>query len=81
MYVCICNAIRECELRKLARTHRGDAHALYSSLGRPPQCGQCVEDAEDIIEDERVACGQTAPALSAPVALPALENGYQLSAS
>jgi bacterioferritin-associated ferredoxin len=55
MYVCICNAIRECELRKAARTSRGDAAALYTAIGRPPQCGQCVEEAEDIIAEERMA--------------------------
>ncbi|GEM_PF-458723 len=55
MYVCICNAIRECELRKAARTSRGDAEALYTAIGRPPQCGQCVEEAEDIIADERMS--------------------------
>ena len=55
MYVCICNAIRECELRKAARTSRGDAESLYIGLGRPPQCRQCIDDAEDIIDDERMA--------------------------
>lgn len=55
MYVCICNAIRECELRAAARTSRGNAEALYTAIGRPPQCGQCVEDAEDIISEERMA--------------------------
>ncbi len=55
MYVCICNAIRECELRKAARASRGDAEALYTAIGRPPQCGQCIEDAEDIIADERLS--------------------------
>ena len=55
MYVCICNAIRECELRAAARTSCGDAEALYSAIGRPPQCGQCVDDAEDIIAEERTS--------------------------
>jgi len=78
MYVCICNAIRECELRQAARTCAGDAQALYTRLGRPPQCGQCVDDAEDIIEEERVA--SQLPAL-VPHPLPALEKAYQLSAT
>jgi bacterioferritin-associated ferredoxin len=55
MYVCICNAIRECELRKAARQCAGDAEAIYSSLGRPPQCRQCIEEAQDIILEERAA--------------------------
>ncbi|MET1755554.1 (2Fe-2S)-binding protein [Novosphingobium sp. RD2P27] len=55
MYVCICNAIRECELRKAARTSCGDAEALYAQIGRPPQCGQCIDEAEEIIAEERVS--------------------------
>lgn len=56
MYVCICNAIRETDLRRAARAcPRGDAEALYSTLGFTPQCGQCLEDADGIVADER-AC-------------------------
>lgn len=55
MYVCICNAVRECELRKAARASGGNAEALYSNLGRPPQCRQCLDDADDIVADERLA--------------------------
>lgn len=55
MYVCICNAIRECELRKAARASRGNAESLYASLGRPPQCRQCIDDADDIVADERLS--------------------------
>lgn len=55
MYVCICNAVRECELRKAARASRGDAEALYASLGRPPQCRQCLDDADDIVANERMS--------------------------
>lgn len=81
MYVCICNAIRDCELRKLARTCRGDAGALYIGLGRPPQCGQCLDEAEDIIEEERLATSTAAPkGLPAPLSLPAMETSYQLIA-
>ena len=53
MYVCVCNAIRDCELRKAARTHRGDVDAVYAALGKVPQCGQCLDEATDIIIDER----------------------------
>ncbi|MEW9854217.1 (2Fe-2S)-binding protein [Novosphingobium sp. M1R2S20] len=55
MYVCICNAIRECELRQAARASSGDAEALYIQIGRPPQCGQCIDEAEEIIAEERVS--------------------------
>jgi bacterioferritin-associated ferredoxin len=57
MYVCICNAIRETELRCAARRVRGNAEAIYGSLGRTPQCRQCLDEAEDIIADEVSSAG------------------------
>ncbi|WP_156839942.1 (2Fe-2S)-binding protein [Novosphingobium aquimarinum] len=63
MYVCICNAIRESDLRSAARRCCGDAESIYVSLGRPPQCRQCIEEAEDIVREER-------DRESLPVALP-----------
>ena len=53
MYVCVCNAIRESTLRAAARDFDGDAEALYTLLGRPPQCGQCLDEAAEILIDER----------------------------
>lgn len=53
MYVCICNAIREKDLRSAALTCAGNAEAVYTALGRPPQCRQCLEDAAEILCDER----------------------------
>jgi len=53
MYVCICNAIRESDLRKAARCTSGDAEAVYEALGKRPNCRQCLEDAHDIMDEER----------------------------
>ena len=53
MIVCVCNAIRECELRRAARINPGNADAVYSTLGKRPQCGQCLDEAEDILFEER----------------------------
>lgn len=53
MYVCICNAIRESELRCAARCVRGPAEAVYAAMGKKPDCGQCLCEAEDILEEER----------------------------
>jgi bacterioferritin-associated ferredoxin len=60
MYVCVCNAIRDCELRKAAREKRGDVDAVYAALGKVPQCGQCLDDATDLILEERAALRVTA---------------------
>lgn len=53
MYVCICNAIRESDLRQAARRCPGDAEACYASLGKRPNCGTCLDEAEAILFEER----------------------------
>lgn len=53
MYTCICNAIRESDLRQAARQHGGDAESVYAKLGKRPNCGHCLEEAEDLIAEER----------------------------
>jgi bacterioferritin-associated ferredoxin len=53
MYVCICNAIRESELRATSRIVAGSAEQLYAALGRTPKCRSCLDRAAAIIGDER----------------------------
>ncbi len=55
MIVCICNAIRENDLRAAARSCRGDADAVYRALGHAPQCRQCLDEAAEILDEERCA--------------------------
>lgn len=55
MYICICNAIRENDLRNAALRCTGDAEATYACLGKRPNCGQCLDDAQEIIDEERAA--------------------------
>ena len=64
MYICICNTIRETDLRRAALHHPGDADAVYAALGKAPQCGQCLDDAACILIEERgkAAAGLLAPA-------------------
>jgi Bacterioferritin-associated ferredoxin len=64
MYVCICNAIREKDLRTAARRCGGNAEAVYASMGRAPQCRQCLDEADDIIAEEAMiaGCGLSAAA-------------------
>lgn len=54
MYVCVCNAIRETELRRAACHSRGNAESVYAQLGKRPQCGQCLDDADHVIREERM---------------------------
>ena len=53
MYVCICNAIRETELRRVARRTNGDAEAAYAALGKRPNCGSCLDEADAILFEAR----------------------------
>ena len=53
MYICVCNAIRETELRDTAQVLPGDAEALYAELGKTPQCCQCLEEADELIAEVR----------------------------
>ena len=53
MYVCICNAIREKDLRAAARACAGPAETLYAALGKTPQCRQCLDEAAEVVADAR----------------------------
>lgn len=56
MYICICNAIRECELREAARSCcSSGTEALYAAMGHEPLCRQCLNDADHVIADERAS--------------------------
>ncbi|MCB2047606.1 MAG: ferredoxin [Novosphingobium sp.] len=55
MYICICNAIKEADLREVARCCAGNAEDLYRKLGREPMCYQCIDEAERVVEDARAA--------------------------
>lgn len=57
MYVCVCNAIRERDFRAAGHRHPGDAEAVYATLGKRPRCGQCLEDADLILEEVRARAG------------------------
>ena len=56
MIVCICNAITENQLRDAARKGETCPEAAYAALGKTPQCRICLDHADDILSDERVAC-------------------------
>ncbi|WP_324613938.1 ferredoxin [Erythrobacter dokdonensis] len=42
-------------MRQAALTCNGDAEATYATLGKRPNCGQCLEEAQEIIEEQRAA--------------------------
>lgn len=54
MYVCICNALKDRELSEAANDARNVAE-VFRRCGRRPQCGKCLPDVAQIIEDGRAA--------------------------
>lgn len=53
MIVCVCNAIRETDVRKASRNGASCPTSAYASLGRRAKCGQCFSFAREIIAAER----------------------------
>ena len=52
MIVCICNAINEAELRGCARRGARTPEAAYEALGHEPQCGSCLNYAQQVMDEE-----------------------------
>ena len=53
MIVCSCNAIREEDIRTAARRGARCAESAYAALGHEPQCGSCLNYADEIVAYER----------------------------
>jgi bacterioferritin-associated ferredoxin len=52
MYVCICNALKDKELASASEGARTVAE-VFRRCGRRPQCGKCLPDVAQMIEDTR----------------------------
>ena len=52
MYVCICNAITDKQIRKAAASGVSDLWGLQRELGVASNCGSCKEMASDILREE-----------------------------
>jgi len=55
MIVCLCNALRESQIRQAAREGASCPSSAYAACGRRPRCGQCFSFAREIIAAERSA--------------------------
>ncbi|MBV8685562.1 MAG: (2Fe-2S)-binding protein [Alphaproteobacteria bacterium] len=53
MIVCVCNAIRESEVRQAAREGASCPVSAYRRVGRRPRCGQCLPFAREVIAAAR----------------------------
>ncbi len=61
MYVCICNAITEKQIRKAAESGVEDLWGLQRKLGVAAGCGSCKDMASAILSDSRQARRHTEP--------------------
>ena len=51
MYICLCNGYRTSDIAQAAARHRlNDAEAVYQALGCGPNCGKCLDAAQEIID-------------------------------
>jgi bacterioferritin-associated ferredoxin len=53
MIVCVCNAIAEAEVREAAHMGARTPEQAYAQYGCEPQCGCCLDYAQEIIDEER----------------------------
>jgi bacterioferritin-associated ferredoxin len=53
MVVCVCNALRERDVRAAAREGASCPSSAYAALGRRPRCGQCFPFARQLIASEQ----------------------------
>jgi bacterioferritin-associated ferredoxin len=52
MYICLCNALTERQVRQAAATcEGGSAEGVYHACGTKPRCGKCVPIVEGILRD------------------------------
>ena len=50
MYVCLCHAVKEAEIKAAVESGCGDLSALGKSLGVGTRCGLCRCEAQSIID-------------------------------
>lgn len=64
MYVCLCNAITDREIRRAVRDGADNLLELQQSLGVATNCGTCAQATEEILDAELT--GQTGPVVYVP---------------
>ncbi len=51
MFVCLCNAISDTDLRQAARNGAKDVDSAYRCFGAEIKCGRCRETADQILSE------------------------------
>jgi bacterioferritin-associated ferredoxin len=55
MILCVCNALREADVREAVRNGASCPMSAYASFGRKPKCGQCMPAARTLVKEARSA--------------------------
>jgi len=66
MYVCICNAITEKQIRQAVDGGVTDLWGLEAALGVAGTCGSCRETAAEILAENRAAARSFEPKVYVP---------------
>ena len=64
MYVCVCNAITDKQIRRAARNGTSSLYELRGTLGVAAGCGSCARTAQEILDEEIV--GNRSPQVYVP---------------
>ncbi|MBI3140592.1 MAG: bacterioferritin-associated ferredoxin [Rhodocyclales bacterium] len=57
MYVCVCSAVTENQIRAAAATGAGSLRELRQSLGVAAQCGRCARSAHSVLKEAHACSG------------------------
>jgi bacterioferritin-associated ferredoxin len=57
LYICICNAVTERQLKECARSGATSLDELAFQLGVGTACGRCRDCASGVLEEVRAECG------------------------
>ncbi len=69
MYVCICNAITDTQIRQAAESGVRDLWQLQKVLGVAANCGACKEQASQILREHHNKAKRVQPALHRPASV------------
>ena len=64
MYVCVCNAITDKQIRRAARNGVSSLYELRGTLGVAAGCGSCARTAQEILDEE--ITGNASPQVYVP---------------
>ena len=64
MYICICKAVTDKQIRRAAAHGVDNLYELRESLGVASGCGSCAGAAEEILRESQ--CRQAGPSLYVP---------------